>query len=75
MTEYGYNVKSELMRLGKNQKWLVEEVQKHYNGYCDAALISKTINCKYGGTEKVRHAINVAIKLEKFKQLSKGETK
>lgn len=74
MTEYEYKVKSELMRIGKNQKWLVEEIPKYYKGYCDAALVSKSITGKHGGTNKVRHAINVAIKHELLTQISKGET-
>ena len=74
MTEYEFAVKSELMKLGKNQKWLVDEVSKHYNGYIDAALISKTIKCKSGGTPKIRHAINTAIKIETLRQIG-GKSK
>ena len=73
MTNYEYAVKSELMKLGKNQSWLVDELSKHYDGYIDAALISKTIKCKQGGTEKVRRAIDTAIMIEKLKQITGGK--
>lgn len=73
MTEYEYAVKSELMKLGKNQSWLVDEISKHYDGYIDAALISKTIKCKRGGSEKVREAINTVIKIERLRQMLGGK--
>lgn len=72
MTEYEFAIKSQLMKLGKTQSWLVDEVAKHYSGYVDASLISKTIKGRHGGSEKVRRAINTAIKIEMMKQSANG---
>ncbi|MBO7712398.1 MAG: hypothetical protein J6S85_02445 [Methanobrevibacter sp.] len=75
MTDYEFAIKSQLLKLGKKQCWLVDEVTKLNGGYVDASLISKTIKGRPGGSEKVRRAINTAIKIEMMKQSAKEENK
>jgi len=41
LTEYGIKVNSELMRIGKTQAWLIEEVRAKTGRYVDCSNLNK----------------------------------
>lgn len=42
-TPFGLCVKTELLRRGKSQKWLEEEITKHYQLYVDSGYMYKIL--------------------------------
>lgn len=44
--DFEYKVKNKLLKLKKNQVWLVNEVKKKHNCFIDSAYMSKIISGK-----------------------------
>lgn len=57
MTDFEKSVKIRLAELGKNQKWLAEEVRKVYDGVVNAPVITNAIK----GSNKVYPQVKIAI--------------
>ena len=52
-TEFGLAVKTKLLRLGKSQKWLVEEVTRVTGKFMDDSLMYKILTGERKGTKMV----------------------
>lgn len=57
MTKFEFDVKTKLMQLGKNQKWLLKQVSKVYSGNLDSSVISRAITEKENIYPQVKIAI------------------
>lgn len=57
MTDFEKAVKIKLLQLGKNQKWLLEQVGKVYTGNLDHTVISRAIKGKANVYPQVKIAI------------------
>ena len=53
---FEYKVKNKLLKMKKNQAWLIEEVKKKHECYLDSAYMSKIISGKRQAPE-IRKAI------------------
>ena len=47
LTEFGKDIKRKLIDLGKNQKWLQDEVTARTGLYCDSSYLYKAMSGKY----------------------------
>ncbi len=65
-TPYGLRVKTKLMELGKNQKWLEKEVCERTGLYVDNGYIYKILTGKRQAP-KIVQAINEVLNLEEIK--------
>lgn len=55
-SDFEYKVKVELLKLKKNQAWLIDEVKKRHDCFLDSAYMSKIISGKRQAPE-IRKAI------------------
>jgi hypothetical protein len=55
-SDFEYKVKNKLLKLKKNQAWLIDEVKKKHNCFLDSAYMSKIISGKRQAPE-IRKAI------------------
>lgn len=53
---FEYKVKNKLLKMKRNQAWLIEEVKKKHDCYLDSAYMSKIISGKRQAPE-IRKAI------------------
>ena len=53
-TEFGLAVKTKLLRLGKSQKWLEDEVTRVTGKFMDDSLMYKILTGERKGTKMVR---------------------
>lgn len=53
---FEYKVKNKLLKMKRNQAWLIEEVKKKHECYLDSAYMSKIISGKRQAPE-IRKAI------------------
>jgi hypothetical protein len=45
-SDFEYKVKNKLLKLKKNQAWLIDEVKKRHDCFLDSAYMSKIISGK-----------------------------
>lgn len=62
-TDWGLNVKMELLKKGKEQKWLEEEVTKRTGLYLDSGYIYKILTGQRNAP-KIVSAINEILKIK-----------
>jgi hypothetical protein len=43
-SDFGHKVKTKLLKLKKNQTWLIDEVKKKHNCFLDSAYMSKILS-------------------------------
>lgn len=55
-SDFEYKVKNKLLKLKKNQAWLIDEVKKKHDCFLDSAYMSKIISGKRQAPE-IRKAI------------------
>jgi hypothetical protein len=55
-SDFEYTVKHKLLKLKKNQAWLIDEVKKRHDCFLDSAYMSKIISGKRQAPE-IRKAI------------------
>ena len=55
-SDFEYKVKNKLLKLKKNQAWLIDEVKKRHDCFLDSAYMSKIISGKRQAPE-IRKAI------------------
>ena len=56
INDFEYKVKNKLLKMKRNQAWLIEEVKKKHNCFLDSAYMSKIISGKRQAPE-IRKAI------------------
>ena len=55
-SDFEYKVKNKLLKMKKNQAWLIDEVKKKHDCFLDSAYMSKIISGKRQAPE-IRKAI------------------
>lgn len=55
-SDFEYKVKNKLLKMKKNQAWLIDEVKKRHDCFLDSAYMSKIISGKRQAPE-IRKAI------------------
>ena len=63
LTDYGIAVKTQLMRMGKTQEWLICELTKNTNMFVDCSVVNKILTGRLN-SKKLISEINSILKLK-----------